>query len=171
MVSRVSVRAEKDNDQEAVRAIHTAAFATPTEAAIVDTLRQQARPSVSLVAEKPGEIVGHIMFSPVSLPGDPDLKVMGLGPMAVAPARQRKGFGSALVRAGLDRCRDLGYSAVVVLGHPEFYPRFGFSPASRFGIDCEYDVPEGVFMALELKPDGLKEVTGTVKYHWAFGET
>jgi putative acetyltransferase len=169
MVSRVLVRAEKDSDQEAIRAIHAAAFATPTEATIVDTLRQQAQPIVSLVAEESGEIVGHIMFSPVSLSGNQDRKLMGLGPMAVAPAHQRKGFGSALVRVGLDHCRHLGYSAVVVLGHPQFYPRFGFSPASRFGLDCEYDVPEGVFMALELKPDGLSEVAGTVKYHSAFG--
>jgi len=146
-----------------------AAFESPAEADLVDVLRQQVQPIVSLVAEEDGEIVGHIMFSPVSLSGHPDLKVMGLGPMAVAPACQRKGFGSALVQAGLDQCRELGFSAVVVLGHPKYYPRFGFSPSSQFGIDSEYDVPEDVFMALELKPGALSAITGRVRYHPAFG--
>ncbi len=76
---------------------------------------------------------------------------------------------TALVRAGLDRCRELGFSAVVVLGHPRFYPRFGFSPSSQFGIDSEYDVPEEIFMAMELRPKALSEITGRVRYHPAFG--
>lgn len=162
-------RIEKECDRETVRAINVAAFESSDEADLVDVLRQQAHPIISLVAEKDGEIVGHIMFSRVSLIGHPDLKVMGLGPMAVAPAHQRKGFGSALVQAGLDRCRKLGCSAVVVLGHPPFYPRFGFSPSSRFGINSEYDVPEEVFMAVELEPDALSEVAGKIRYHEAFG--
>ena len=87
--------------------------------------------------------------------------------MAVVPAHQRKRIGSALVRAGLDRCRQLGFDAVVVLGHPEYYPRFGFSPACKFGIDSEYDVPEEVFMVLELQSGALSGITGKVKYHFA----
>jgi putative acetyltransferase len=88
--------------------------------------------------------------------------------MAVVPEHQRKGIGSALVKAGLERCKQLGFVAVVVLGHTEFYPRFGFSPSSRFGIDSEYDVAEEVFMAMELQPAALDGKTGTVKYHAAF---
>jgi putative acetyltransferase len=162
------IRAEKENDREAVHAVNVSAFETPSEANLVDALREQAKPNISLVAEDNGEVVGHIMFSPVSLSGYPDLKVMGLGPMAVAPEQQRKGIGSALVRAGLDQCRHLGILAVVVLGHPEYYPRFGFSPASRYGIDSEYEVPEEVFMAMELQPEALSGKSGRVKYHTAF---
>jgi putative acetyltransferase len=162
------IRAEKENDLAAVHSVNVAAFETPSEANLVDALREQALPVVSLVAEENGGVVGHIMFSPVVLCGHPDAKVMGLAPMAVAPEHQRKGIGSKLVRAGLEQCRQLGFVAVVVLGHPEYYPRFGFSPASRFGIESEYDVPKEVFMAMELQAEALREKTGLVKYHAAF---
>lgn len=162
------IRAEKENDRDAVYAVNASAFETPSEANLVDALLEQAQPVVSLVAEDNGEVVGHIMFSPVSLSDYPDLKVMGLAPMAVAPEHQRKGIGSALVRAGLEQCEQLGYAAVVVLGHPEYYPRFGFSPSSRFGIYSEYEVPEDVFMAMELQLGALSGKTGRVKYHAAF---
>ena len=95
---------------------------------------------------------------------------MGLAPMAVLPARQRGGIGSALVRAGLDACRQLGCTAVVVLGHPAYYPRFGFQPASRFALGCEYDVPDEAFMALEVEPGSLVGKAGTIRYHRAFAE-
>jgi putative acetyltransferase len=93
---------------------------------------------------------------------------MGLGPMAVAPSRQRKGIGSALVRDGLRRCKALGYRVVVVVGHPTYYPRFGFVPAIRFGLRCEYDVPTDVFMAVELEPGALNGISGFVRYDDAF---
>ena len=162
------IRAEKESDRDAVYAVNVSAFETPSEANLVDALREQAQPVVSLVAEDNGQVAGHIMFSPVSLSGYPNLKMMGLAPMAVVPEHQRKGIGSALVRAGLEQCRQLGFTAVFVLGHPEYYPRFGFSPSYRFGIDSEYEVPAEVFMALELQPEALSGKTGTVKYHAAF---
>ena len=162
------IRPEKENDRDVVFAINVSAFETPSEATLVDVLREHAQPVVSIVAEENRNVVGHIMFSPVILSENPDLKVMGLAPMAVAPEHQRKGIGSALVRAGLEQCRQLGFVGVVVLGHPEFYPRFGFSPSSRFGIDSDYEVPEEVFMAMELKPEALSGKTGRVKYHHAF---
>ncbi len=167
---RMLIRAEKESDRDSVHALNMAAFQSPSEANLVDALRQQVEPLVSLVAEEDGVIVGHIMFSPVSLSNNSDLKVMGLAPMAVAPAHQRKGIGSALVRAGLEQCRKLDFDAVVVLGHPEYYLRFGFSPSSRFGIDSEYDVPEEVFMALELRPNALSGRSAVVRYHPAFGD-
>jgi putative acetyltransferase len=162
------IRPEKDDDWDAVHAVNVSAFESPSEANLVDALREQAQPVVSLVAEENGEVIGHIMFSPVALSGGPNLRVLGLAPMAVAPTHQQKGIGSALVRTGLEQCRQLGFDAVVVLGHPTYYPRFGFVPSSRFGIDSEYDVPEEAFMAMELKPESLNGMTGRVKYHAAF---
>jgi putative acetyltransferase len=163
------IRAEEPRDWAAVHAVNVSAFETSEEASLVDALREQARPLVSLIAEDDGAIVGHIMFSPISLAGHPTLKIMGLAPMAVAPKHQRNGIGSALVRAGLDQCAQLGFGAVVVLGHPAYYPRFGFSSSTRYGIGCEYDVPEEVFMVVELRAGFLQGASGKVKYHAAFG--
>jgi putative acetyltransferase len=161
------IRPETPSDDAAVRDINVAAFGRDTEARLVALLREQARPLVSLVAQEGRALVGHIMFSPVSLQGFTRL-MMGLAPMAVTPARQRQGIGSALVRAGLESCADIGAEAVVVLGHPDFYPRFGFLPAVRFGLGCEYDVPAEAFMAIELEPHALRGIAGTVSYHPAF---
>ena len=162
------IRIEEEKDQAAIHALNASAFEPPAEANLVDVLRNKAQPIISLVADVNKQVVGHIMFSPVTLSGHPDTKIMGLAPMAVAPAHQRKGIGSALVCAGLARCKQLGFGAVVVLGHPEYYPRFGFTPSSNFGIGCEYDVPEEVFMAIELEPDYLRNKSGTIRYHAAF---
>jgi putative acetyltransferase len=162
------VRSERSGDIAAIRGVNLAAFETAVEADLVDALRMQASPIVSLVADDAGSIAGHILFSPVTLSGSPDLKIMGLAPMAVVPARQRGGIGSALVSAGLDACMRLGFGAVVVLGHAGYYPRFGFVPASRFGIVSEYDVPDDVFMAIELEPGALKGASGTIRYHSVF---
>ncbi len=162
------IRPEEQRDWAAVHAVNVSAFETPAEADLVDALREQAQPLVSLIAEDTGATAGHIMFSPVSLSDHPALKIMGLAPMAVAPEHQRKGIGSALVRAGLEQCSKLGFGAVCVLGHPAYYPRFGFSPAARFGIGCEYEVPEDVFMVVELQAGFLRGASGNVKYHAAF---
>ena len=162
------VREEEKRDWTAVHALNVSAFETPVEADLVDALRQEAHPIVSLVAEDESVIVGHILFSPVILSGFPHLKIMGLAPMAVSPKRQRSGIGSKLVGAGLKKCRELDYGAVVVLGHPDYYPRFGFSPSTRFGIRSEYDVPDDVFMVVELRPGYLHGAQGIIQYHTAF---
>lgn len=164
------IRAEEHNDRAAVHAVNAAAFDTEAEANLVDALRARAQPCISLVAEEHNAVVGHIMFSPITLANRPELRIMGLAPMAVTPSRQRSGVGSALVRAGLEQCRRLGFGAVVVLGHPAFYPRFGFSRADQFGLASEYESPPEAFMAIELAPHYLDDVAGTVKYHEAFGE-
>ena len=104
----MKIRAETDRDQAAVRAVNEAALETLAEADLVAALREQARPVISLVAEDAGAVVGHILFSPVTLPHHPELHLMGLAPMAVLPDHQRRGVGSALVRAGLEMCGKLG---------------------------------------------------------------
>ncbi len=149
--------------------MNRAAFGTSAEADLVDLLRPKAGKLVSLVAEVDDTVVGHVLFSPVSLSAHDNLNIMGLGPMAVAPDHQRKGIGSALVREGLEQCKQLGCQAVVVLGHAEYYPRFGFVPAARYAIRSEFDVPEDVFMIAELVAGALRGASGVVRYDEAFG--
>jgi len=164
----MNIRPETEKDKTAIQEINQSAFETFSEAKLVNLLREQSNPIISLIAEEDRQVVGHIMFSPVSLSGSSDLKIMGLAPMAVLPKYQRKGIGSALIQVGLDGCKKLGFGAVVVLGHTNYYPGFGFIPATRFGINCEYDVPEEAFMVMELQPSYLTEAKGKVKYHSAF---
>jgi len=163
------IRDEEERDRPAVREIISAEFDTGAEADLVDALRDEASPCVSLVAEEDGVVVGHVMFSPVTVDEHPEVKMMGLAPLAVLYEYRGRGIGSALIRAGLERCRELGALGVVVVGHPDYYPRFGFGPASRFGLRCEYNVPDGAFLALELVPGALAGKAGTVRYHAAFG--
>ena len=170
LTAHLLIRSEGKADRAAVRAINTEAFEGPAEAGLVDALREQANPAVSLVAEHDGGIVGHIMFSPVMLVGEPELNIMGLAPMAVVPTYQRLGIGSALVRAGLEKCARLGFGAVVVLGHPTYYPRFGFIPSTRWNIRCEYEAPPEAFMAIELEAGYLDGKAGTIRYHPAFAD-
>ena len=166
--SGMRIRREEPTGVASIRAVNLAAFDTPAEADLVEALRTQATSTVSLVAALDDAIVGHILFSPVTLDGQSAPLIMGLAPMAVLPAHQRQGVGSALIREGLQQCRQIGATAVVVLGHADYYPRFGFVPASRFGIRSEYDVPDDVFLALELHTGALSGRSGLIRYHPAF---
>jgi putative acetyltransferase len=163
------IRPETEADRAAVREVNEAAFETPAEADLVEVLHDKGVSVVSLVAEVDGEVVGHILFSRVSLSGHAQLNLVGLAPMAVRPGHQRKGIGSALVRQGLRHCKECGCCAVVVVGHPQYYPRFGFAPADRFALRCEYDVPSDVFMVAELEAGALRNASGLVRYDDAFG--
>ena len=163
------IRKEREADILAVRLVNERAFESKIEADIVDILRGRGAALLSLVAELDNETVGHILFSPVTIDsGFARTPAAGLGPMAVLPEHQRLGIGSALVRAGLEACARDGHEAIFVLGHPDYYPRFGFVPAVRYSIQSEFGVPDEVFMAKELKKGALKNVTGTVRYHEAF---
>ena len=169
----IEIREERPDDYEAVRRVNESAFEGPQEAALVDALRGAARPSVSLVAVEEGRVVGHIFFSPMTVESDGESEAdsflaMGLAPLAVAPESQRRGTGSRLVRAGLEECRRAGCGAVFVLGHADYYPRFGFAPAGPRGFRCEYDVPVEVFMVTELTPGALAGRAGLVKYRPEF---
>ena len=153
-MTEIVVREEWPADAGDVHRVVAAAFGQPAEADLVSRLR--GRPGVfALVAMAQGEMVGHIMFSPVTVRAssmDAPACVLGLAPMAVAPSWQRRGIGSRLVRAGLDACRARGAELVVVLGHPEYYPRFGFAPAAALGLHCKWPVPAEAFMAIDLSP-------------------
>ena len=165
----MNIRNEVQVDIEKVYFLNEAAFETNEEANIVNTLREKVEGVISLVATKEDEVVGHIMFSPVDINGVSGKIFYGLAPMAVSPSCQNKGIGSLLVEAGLKACKAQNISAVFVLGHPNYYPRFGFTPTTRFAIKSEYDVPDDVFMALELQAGSLREVNGILKYSKVFG--
>ncbi len=165
----IQIRPENPGDIDAIHKVVEAAFGQSAEADLVDVLRDNDAVTLSLIAEQGGEIVGHILFSPVTITSDEGtFEAIGLAPMAVAPSCQRQGIGSRLVRAGLDECRQLGHEVMVVLGHPEYYPRFGFVPSKPLGIRYEVDVPEEVFMVLELRDGALAERGGVVRYRPEF---
>ena len=171
---KVIVRPEKPEDTALIRTVHDEAFERRQEGRLVDNLRKSGEfiPELSLVAEYDGRVAGHILFYPVEILDDDDAvhKVLALAPLAVLPVYQNIGIGSELVKAGLDHARQLGFSAVIVLGHPRYYPRFGFYHASRWHIYPPFDVSGSHFMAVELHPGGLKGVQGTVQYPPAFDD-
>jgi putative acetyltransferase len=165
----VKIRDEQPGDAAAIFAVNQAAFGRPDEARLVDALRADGAATVSLVAELDGEVVGHILFSEVTLdPPRSVADVIALAPVAVRPDLQSRRIGAALIEEGLRRCGKLGYGAAVLLGPPSYYPRFGFLPAHRFGLRCEFPSPPEAFMALELAPGGLEGEPATVHYHAAF---
>lgn len=139
----LTIRPETPEDVDFIRYVNEQAFGQKEEAEIVEKLRNRYALTISLVAVQKGEVVGHIAFSPVVIESESShFEAIALAPMAVLPEYQRKGIGSQLVRAGLEECRRLGHEIVVVLGHPAYYPRFGFVPAKPNGVDCEFEVPE-----------------------------
>ncbi|MCK4578320.1 MAG: N-acetyltransferase [Candidatus Marinimicrobia bacterium] len=167
----IVIRHETQADLKAIHEINLQAFEQSSEGDIVDALRVAGALTMSLVALSNNQIVGHITFSPVTIESKPGSFIaLGLGPMAVLPEYQNKGIGSQLVETGLKDCLSLGHEIVVVVGHPKYYPRFGFIPAGPLGIECEYEVPENAFMLLELNAGALAGRTGMVKFHPAFDE-
>jgi len=167
----VSTRPETPKDFDSIRYVNEQAFGQKAEAAIVNKLRNRNALTISLVATMENEVVGHIAFSPVAIESPClSFEAVVLAPMAVLPVYQCKGIGSQLVRAGLEECRRLGHEIVVVLGHPDYYPRFGFVPAKAKGISCEFEVSDEAWMVLELKEGTLAGRSGTVKYQPEFRE-
>ena len=167
----IIIRSEKLEDVTAIRIVIKQAFGRSAEADLVDALRQNGKALLSLVAEERGQVVGHILFSPVTVEtANGERSGVGLAPLAVLPEFQNRGVGSLLVEQGLNHCRAAGHAFAVVLGHAHYYPRFGFSKASRFGIKCEYDVPEEHFMAIELQEGALQNQAGIARYQPEFNE-
>jgi putative acetyltransferase len=168
-ISEVTVRTELPADVEAIRNINIWAFGRPTEADLVDMLRRTCKGLISLVAVEDGHVVGHILFSPVTINGFCLTGGMGLGPMAVLPEKQRSGIGSRLVREGIERLKRAGCPFVVVLGHPQYYPRFGFVPASRFGLRSQWEgIPDEAFMITELTEGALRSARGVIRFQREF---
>jgi putative acetyltransferase len=165
----LQIRAEKTPDIAGIRSLTLAAFAPrSSEADLVDALRQAGQATISLVAISDGRLAGHVLFSPVTLsPAIPNLRGLGLAPLAVLPEFQRQGIGTQLALRGLEVCRAATFDYVVALGDPRYYTRFGFRAARQFRLDNEYGVDEA-FMVIELRPGALSEVTGLVQYRPEF---
>lgn len=158
------VRDENEPDHEAVRRVNRLAFGQDAEAHLVDALRDGGFARVSLVAEKEGQVVGHILFSDLAIVTESGtVAALALAPMAVLPAFQRQGIGSALIRRGLEVCKERGHRIVVVLGHADYYPRFGFSAKLAELLESPYGGGPS-HMAAELVPGALQGVNGRVEY-------
>src|SRR5512136_2226777 len=159
------IRREEPQDIPAIRQVNERAFGGSGEANAIDALRDRGAATLSLVAVIDERVVGHLFFSPVTIeaparswPG------LGLAPLSVLPDYQRQGIGTALMNAGLEECRRLGHERVIVLGHPAYYPRFGFERASRCGVRFEYDAPDEACLVLALQPGAFEGVSGVAKY-------
>jgi putative acetyltransferase len=162
---QIEIREEGPGDVATIRDVNKLAFGQDQEGNIVDALRSNGAVLLSLVATLNGRVVGHIMYSPLSLC---EVIGAGLGPMAVLPEHQRQGIGSQLVEAGNQRLEEAGCPFIIVVGHANFYPRFGFRPATAYGITCEWEVPDEVFMVLVLDQAKMHGVSGLAKYRPEF---
>ena len=167
------IRVENKQDFDSVYELNLQAFNQIAEPELVDKLRLSDRfiPELSLVAEIDNKVLGHILFTKIFIQSEAVSKEsLALAPMAVLPDYQKEGIGKQLIKSGIEKAKSLGYESIVVLGHAEYYPKFGFMPASKFGIVAPWEVPDDVFMALELKDNALKSVSGLVNYAQAFME-
>lgn len=164
-LEEIQIRNELEDDVAAIRELNRLAFGQDQEGNIVDALRANGAVTLSLVATLDDRVVGHILYSPVTLN---KIEGAGLAPMAVLPAHQRQGIGSELVEAGNRRLAQSGCPFIIVVGHPHFYPRFGFKPASTLGITCEWELPDDVFMVLVLEPSKMAGVSGEARYRAEF---
>jgi putative acetyltransferase len=161
------IRARTPADDAAIARVNDAAFGAAGEARLVEALRAAGLAAIELVAVEDNGVVGHILFSILEVTVDGRaVTALALAPMAVAPAHQRTGIGGALIRTGLDRARTNGWDAVIVLGHPHYYPRFGFSAAPARHLKAPYSGE--AFMALALRPGALDGQSGRVAYPAAF---
>jgi putative acetyltransferase len=166
----IETRHETEADYPTVFRLNALAFGGDAESRLVEKLR--AKPHISLVAVDNGKVVGHIFFSGIFIEGPDGIvsDTTGLAPMAVLPEYQNQGIGSKLVRAGLEACASDGRDAVFVLGHKDYYPRFGFEIARTKGFTCQFEAPDEHFMVLELTQGALSQKSGKITYPAEFSE-
>jgi putative acetyltransferase len=165
------IRQELPEDASAIFEVHLQAFAQDGESRLVNALREDGKinPELSLVAVHGDRIVGHILFCPITIvSGTVETPALALAPLGVHQDYQCMGIGAALIEAGLEECRRLGHRIVIVVGHPGYYPRFGFTAASDSQITAPFPCPDEAFMALPLKPGALDGIGGMVRYPMAF---
>jgi putative acetyltransferase len=164
----LKIRKENKDDIKEIYKINSLAFGQENEARLVNLLRESVTfvPELSLVATMDNKILGHILFTKIKIVNDNQNEVdsLALAPMAVKPNIQKNGIGGQLIRAGLDKARELNFKSVIVLGHKHYYPKFGFVPTSKWNIKSPFDVPTDAYMAIELIEGSLKNVYGTVEY-------
>jgi putative acetyltransferase len=162
-----SIRPETPADYLAIKEVNDLAFGQLNEGELVENLRKNPKfaTELSLVAEANGKIVGHILFFPIAikLAAGKEKETISLAPLAVRPEFQKQGIGGELIREGLKACKQSGYDSVIVFGHPEYYPKFGFRPAGTWGIKDTFGAPAEAFMALELKEGALEGASGVVE--------
>lgn len=169
----ITVQPEREEDYTAIHEINALAFGQENEARLVENLRKRADfiPELSLVAVKDRRVLGHILFSPIVIQTDKGIfPALALAPMAVHPEFKNQRIGSELVRQGLERCRNLGHKLVIVVGHPTYYPRFGFTSGKVKGLEVPFSVPDETFMVLELAPGALNDISGILIYPPEFEE-
>lgn len=171
----VTIRGEKPGDESAIRAVTERAFESSEfghngEAGLVENLRSQNAASISLVAEVSGQLVGHILFSPATIElKDHCSSGFGLAPVSVLPEFQRRGIGAKLIATGLEIAASSDCEFVIVLGHQEYYPKFGFAPASASNVRCEFEgVPDEAFMIRWFKQPASVDDRVVAKYHPVF---
>lgn len=168
----IDIRGETAEDIPAIRVIHERAFEQLAEANVVDKLRETCPGFLSLVAVLEGEVVGHILFTPAVIDGNGiPVHGMGLAPVGVLPEFQNRGIGSELTRRGIEMLRGMDVPFIIVLGHADYYPRFGFEKASRYGIVSQWDgIPDEAFMILILTQEAMESVSGVARYRNEFNE-
>jgi len=168
----ITIRKEEENDSIQIYEVNKLAFQQENEGKLIEKIRKSENfiPELSMVAELDKKIVGHILFSKIKIVGESDYESLALAPIAVIPEFQKKGIGSELIKKGMDKAKEQGFDSIIVLGHKEYYPKFGFQRASRWDIKCPFEVPDDVFMAIELTEKGLEGKAGTVKYPDEFNE-
>ena len=165
------IRLEIPEDRASIHYVNQEAFGRNQEADLVDKLRQRGVLTISVVAVLETVVVGHIAFSPVEIAAEKSsFAALTLAPIAVLPTHQDKGIGSKLVTAGLEECGRLAHEIIILVGHPNYYPRFGFVPACAKGIECEFEVPDEAWMIAELKQGALAGRQGKVRFQPEFRE-
>jgi len=169
----ITLRKEQEKDLESIAMVNDMAFGRKAESKLIDALRNTTEfiPELSVVAVVDGKVIGHILFYPISIiAGKKKHTSLALAPMSVLPAFHKKSIGKLLVIYGLQVAKDIGRKSVIVLGHPSYYPKFGFEPASKWNIKSPFPAPDEAFLAIELEKGSLEKVSGTVIYPKAFDD-